>query len=126
MDADVGEAPAQTAKDVEDKGAVLNGRSQIGELIGHLLEAPTVVSDGEVALGEGMELDVEEECACLAVPQEVSLHSDPKVTNRGVAAGDGLGEIIAEGGDDPGLDHVVHASQVQGIRGPGVKQNMVL
>ena len=53
------------------------GGPKIGELISHLLEAPAVVSDGEVALAEDVELDVEEDGASLAVPQEVRLHSDP-------------------------------------------------
>ena len=59
MDADVREALVQTAKNVEDEGAILNSGPQIGELIYLLLEALTVVGNSEIALGEGVELDVD-------------------------------------------------------------------
>ena len=102
MNADAGEALVEAAKHVEDEHAVRNGGPKISELISHLLEAPAVVGDGEIALGEVMELDVEES-ASLTVPQEVRLHSNPEVASRGAAAGDGLSELIGERAGDPGL-----------------------
>ena len=86
MDADVGEALLQAAKDVENEHAVQNEGPKIGELIRHLLEAPTVVGDGEIALGEAMELDVEEKRARLPVPQKLRLHHDPKIASCGASA----------------------------------------
>jgi len=126
MNADAGEVLVEAAKHVEGERAVRDGRPEIIELISHLLEAPAVVGDGEVALGEAVELDVEEDGASLAVPQEVCLHSDPQIACRGAAAGDGLGEIVGEGAGDPGLDDTVHARPVRGSRGAGVDQHVIL
>jgi hypothetical protein len=70
MNTKAGEALVEAAKDVEDERAILDWRPKGSKLIRHFLEAPTVVDDGQVTLGEGVELDVEEEDARLLVPQE--------------------------------------------------------
>ena len=126
MDADVGEALFQAAKNVDDERAVRNRGPKIGELTGPLLEAPTIVSGEEIALGEAMELDVKEKRACLTVPQKLRLHCNPKIASSRATAGDGFGKVIGEGAGDPGLDHAVHASLVHGGRGAGVEQNVIL
>jgi len=107
------------------KRSFRNGCPKIGELIGHLLEAPTVVGDGEIALGEAVELDVEKR-ARLTVPQKLGLHYDPKIASSGATAGDGFGKVIEEGAGDPGLDHAVHANPVRGGRGLGIEKNVIL
>ena len=70
MNTKAGEALVEAAKDVEDKRAILDWRPKGSKLICHFLEALTVVDDGQITLGEGVELDVEEEDARLLVPQE--------------------------------------------------------
>jgi len=102
------------------------GGPKIGELISHLLEAPIVVFDREIALGDAVELDVKEKRARLTVPQKLCLQCDPKIANSGAAVGDGFGKVIREGAGDPGLCHAVHVSPVRGGIGLGVEQNVIL
>lgn len=54
----------------EDEGAFGDVFAKVLEGIGHGLEAPTIVVDGEVSLGEGLELSVGVESARLLVPPQ--------------------------------------------------------
>ena len=49
MKDDVGEALVQTANDVEDKGAVMNGFAKVIESVSHPFKLAAVVGDGEIA-----------------------------------------------------------------------------
>ena len=49
MEADVGEAFAEAADEVEDEGTVGDG---LAEVVRHPLEAAAVVGDGEISLGK--------------------------------------------------------------------------
>ena len=112
MAADVAVSVVEHADDVEDQRAVGDRFAKGGEADRHGLEATTVVGDGEVALDEVSELDVEVECASLLVPQELGFQGELDVASRGIALHHGLGEIGGDGARNPRHDNAIHTYPV--------------
>jgi len=102
------EAFVQPANDVEDERLVGDRRAEIAKILGHALEAAAVVDDRQIALSEGAELLVGVEGMGGAVPQELGLDGEPNHSSGGVALGDGVGEVVGDGAEEPGTNDAVH------------------
>ena len=102
------EAFVQPANDVEDERLVGDRLAEIAKILGHALEAAAVVDDGQIALSEGAELLVGVEGTGGAVPQELGLDGEPDHSSGGVALGDGVGEVVGDGAEEPGTNDAVH------------------
>jgi len=106
------EAVVETAKDVEDEGAVADGFTKISKLISHCLETAAVVVDGQVSLDERAELGVQKECAGLLVPDELLLQSEPDDASCGrtiLAVHHHLKEFRGDRAIEPRENGAVHA-----------------
>lgn len=75
----------ETAKNIENEGAIRNGLTKITESIGHCLHLATVVVDGEVASGEVAKLRVQVQGAGLAVAEKLLFDPEPSGVGRGAA-----------------------------------------
>jgi hypothetical protein len=124
--ADVGEALVQTADDVKDEGAIMNGFAKVAESVTHPFELAAVVGDGEIVLAKIAEFRVEEECPSLAVPEELRLNCEPGGTSNSVADEDNISEVSGDGADNPRLDDTVYLNPVRRSRREGVGEYMVL
>jgi len=102
------EAFVQASDDVQDQCRLGDRLAKVLEIFGYALEAPTVVDDGQVALGEGAELLVGIEGARGAVPKELGLDGEPDGASRGTTLGDDVGEVVGDGAEKPGADDTVH------------------
>jgi len=112
MQTDVGEPLVETPDEVEDEGTIVDDLAKVTKIICHTFEASAIICDEEVTLREAPELGVEVEGARLVVAEELGFHGDPGGMCGDAPCGDGLGEIIVDGPEDPGLDDAVHARPV--------------
>jgi len=106
--ADGAETLVQPANDVEDECVLRDRLAKVPEVLSHALEAAAVVDDGQVALGEGAELLISVEGTRGAVAKELGLNCKPDRTSRGATLGDGVGEVVGDGAEQPGADDAVH------------------
>jgi hypothetical protein len=111
---DVGEVLVEAADHVQHQGAVGDGLAKIGEGVGHGLELPAVVGDGQITLAEVAELGVEVQCAGLSVPEKLRLDGEPSRLSRATAPHHGLGEVGGDGAVETGADDAVHPRPIRG------------
>ena len=102
------EAFVQPVNDVEDEHLIRDKLVEIAKILGHALEAAAVVDDGQIALSEGAELLVGVEGTGGALPQELGLDGEPNHSSGNVALGDGVGEVVGDGAEEPGTNDAVH------------------
>ena len=102
------EAFVQPANDVEDERLVGDRLAEIAKILCHALEAAAVVDDGQIALSEDAELLVGVEGTGDAVPQELGLDCEPDHSSGGVTLGDGVGEVVGDGAEEPGTNDAIH------------------
>ncbi|XP_062229134.1 uncharacterized protein LOC133926962 [Phragmites australis] len=114
MEADGGEALVEASDDVEDEGVVSDVFAEVAEVLGHPLVAAAILGDGEISLLEGSKLLVGVEGAGGTIPEKLGLDGEPGDTGSGTALGDGVGEIVGDGAEEPGVDDSIHAHLVQG------------
>jgi hypothetical protein len=95
------EAIGETANDVEHQRALSDGLAEITQGVRHVLEAPAVVGDRQVALAEVTELGVEMEGTGLLVPKELFLEGEPDDAGSSGAGHHGLSEVDGDGARDP-------------------------
>jgi hypothetical protein len=95
------EAIGEAANDVEHQRALSDGLAEITQGIHHVLEAPAVVGDRQVALAELAELGVEVEGTGLLVPKELFLKGEPDGAGSGGAGHHGLSEVGGDGARVP-------------------------
>jgi hypothetical protein len=94
----------EAADDVEDESVMLNGFTEVGEVVGYVLELLAVIGDGEVTLHESSELGVEDEGASLTVVQELGLDGEPSGVSGGAAgapSNEDVNEVAGEGLVEP-------------------------
>jgi hypothetical protein len=117
----------EAPQDIQNKSPVLNGFAEVGEGVGPALHLAAVVINGEGALGEGAELDVEEHGAGLSVVQELLFKTKPSSpSGDAVRLVDDVQEVGGDGVEDPGDDHAIHARPRWIVEAGGVTENMVL
>jgi hypothetical protein len=116
----------ETADDVEDEGAVGDGLAEVAEVLSLALVAPAIVSDGEIALTEGPEVGVGVQGARGLIPEELGLNGEPNVAGGGAMLGDGVGEVVGDGAEEPSPHDTVHANPVGGVGSGGVREDMAL
>ena len=90
------EAFVQASDDVQDQHRLGDRLAKVLEIFGYALEAPTVVDDGQVALGEGAELLVGVEGARDAIPKELGVDGEPDGASTSPALTDDVGEVVGD------------------------------
>jgi hypothetical protein len=104
----------EAADDVEDEGAVGDWFAEVVEILRLALVEPTVVSDGEVALTEGAEVGVGVQGTRRLIPEKLGLDGEPDVAGGGTALGDGVGEVVGDGAEEPSPHDAVHPDPIGG------------
>jgi len=84
MAADVAVPVVEPTDDVENQRAIGDGLAKGSEAVRHGLETAVVVGDGEIALDEVLELQVEVERASLQVPQKLGFQTSRAVEVRSI------------------------------------------
>jgi hypothetical protein len=120
-----GEALVEVADDVEDEGAVRDGFAKIPEVLCLVLVLPAVVNDREVTLTEGAKIGVGVQGARGLIPEKLGLDCKPDVAGGGTVLGDGVGEVVGDGAEEPGPHDTIHASRIGGGRNGGVREDML-
>ena len=110
---DMGEVVVEAADHVEDKSVVGDDFAEGPKIVGHLLEAATVLGDGEVALDEVAKPHLQLDGASLPVPEELRLDGEPGISGGRALRGDGFSEVVGESAEDPGLHHTVHPGPIR-------------
>jgi hypothetical protein len=118
---------AEATLDVEHERVVRDGLAKVSECVGEALHLAAVDVDGEGALGECAELDVDEHGARRAVVEELLLEAKPgDMASDAVAVMDDVEQVGGDGVEEPGHHHAVHATP----RGVGearrIAEDMVL
>jgi hypothetical protein len=104
------EALVEAAQDVQYKGTVLNGLTNISKSVSHALHFVAVVVDGEGTLGEGAKLGVEQHGVGLTIVEELLFDAKPScLSGEAVRLVDDVQEVGGDGVEEPGDDDAVHA-----------------
>jgi hypothetical protein len=114
MEADGLEPLVETPNDVEDEGAVGDGLAEVAEVLGLALVEPAIIGDREVTLTEGAKIGVGVQGARGLIPEELGLDGEPDVASRGAVLGDGVGEVVGDGAEEPCAHHAIHPHPVGG------------
>jgi hypothetical protein len=104
----VAKALIEAVDHIEDEGAVGDDLAKGIEVISHLLEAPIVVGDIEVALNEVVKPHLQVDGSCLSIAEKLGLDREPGVTSDGNLGRDDFDKVISEGFNDPVLNDSVH------------------
>ena len=99
--ADSLEPLAEATNDIKNEGAVADGLTQVYKHVGHAFHLLVVLGYGQITLREDMKLGYKEQSVRLAVAEELGFHNNPSIVGSGVPCGDGGGEIVSDGDDDP-------------------------
>jgi hypothetical protein len=112
MEADGLELHVEAPNDVEDESAVGDGLAEVAEVLGLALVEPAIIGDGEVTLTEGAKVGVGVQGARGLIPEELGLDGELDVASRGAMLGDGVGEVVGDGAEEPGAHHAIHPHPV--------------
>ena len=123
---DVSIAVVEAADHIEDEGLVRDNLPERAEVIGHLLQAPTVVGDREMTLDEVVKPHLKMHDACLPVAEDLRFHGKPGIPGDGTMGGDDFSEVIGEPAEDRGLDHAIHAGPIRGHRDGSIDVDVIL
>jgi hypothetical protein len=126
VEADGFKPSVEPADDVEDEGAVGDRFTKIAEILCLALVLPAIVNDGKVALTEGPEVGVSVQGARGLIPEKLGLDGEPDVASEGTMLGDGVGEVVGDGAEEPSPNDTVHADPVGGGGDGGVREDMAL
>jgi hypothetical protein len=85
-----------------------------------------VVGDREVTLTEVAEVGVGVQGAGGLIPEELGLDGEPDITSRGTMLGDGVGEDVGDGTEQPCAHNTVHPHPVCRGRDSDVRQDVAL
>jgi hypothetical protein len=102
------EALVQTAKNRENKGAILHQVPEISQAIRHNFEFAAILDDGETALHKGMELGVEHEDTRLLVADELLLNVQPHHACRWRAGVNDIHQVRRDGAENPRFHRAIH------------------
>ena len=96
-----GEARVDAAEEVEDELGLGDGVANVAEGISRRLHALTIVGDGEIALGHGVELVMQIDRARLLVGLKEVVDGDPQVPGRLIRLHGEVEDVVGNGAEEP-------------------------
>jgi hypothetical protein len=102
------EVLVQPPKDVEDKHPILNGCTEVSQIIDQDLELAALLIDWDVTLNKSMKGNIKLKSTLLTITKKLVLDGEPEVARRATVFSDHLVKIHRDGVDDPIEDDAVH------------------
>lgn len=102
-----GEARVDAAEEVEDELGLGDGVANVAEGISRRLHALTIVGDGEIALGHGVELVMQIDRARLLVGLKEVVDGDPQVPSRLIGLHGEVEDVVGDRAEEPAAEAAI-------------------